>query len=56
MLNCPVDDVSLIVRPAQIKMTFAQFADLLQNSEIDPSNYYLEYFPVSVLMNLVQII
>lgn len=47
-------DVTLIVRPAQIKMKFAQYIDLLRHDSIDSSNYYLEYFPVPVLINLAQ--
>jgi hypothetical protein len=51
-------EVSLIVRPAQIQMKFAQFIELLQQQDDDvinqKSNFYLEYFPVPVLLNLAQ--
>ena len=50
-------NISLIVRPAQIKMKFAQYIDLLQQTAaaaVKKSNFYLEYFPVPVLLNLAQ--
>ena len=45
------NNISLIVRPAQIRMSFSQFAGLMRRKHMNTTNFYLEYFPVPVLLN-----